>query len=53
MKAIIFYATDNWNNDYKYVVIAQEAKVYEVIEKERNLCTEIYDYEIVGYSERE
>ena len=46
--AIIFHCEDNFGEDYKYALIAEIGKEQEVISKEMQLSTEIYDYEIVN-----
>ena len=46
--AIIFYCEDNFGEDYKYALIAEIGKEQEIISKEMQLSTEIYDYEIVN-----
>ena len=46
--AIIFYCEDNFGKNYKYALIAEIGKEQEVISKEMQLSTEIYDYEIVN-----
>ena len=46
--AIIFYCEDNFEKDYKYVIVAEKGKEQEVISKATKLSTEIYDYEIVS-----
>lgn len=47
MKAIIFYGIDNWDVDYKFVVVTENEKVEEVIEETRRMSTEIVDFEVV------
>lgn len=46
--AIIFHCEDNFGENYKYVLISEIGKEQEVISKEMQLSTEIYDYEIVN-----
>ena len=46
--AISFHCEDNFGEDYKYALIAEIGKEQEVISKEMQLSTEIYDYEIVN-----
>lgn len=51
-KAIIFYAIDNFNKEYKFVVVCAENDVDETIKHNQKYCTEIYDYEICNVSEK-
>ena len=46
--AIIFYCEDNFGENYKYALIAEIGEEQEVISKEMQLSTEIYDYEIAN-----
>lgn len=48
MKAIIFYCIDNYNDNYKFVVVCDEDKVDETIKSNKEKSTEIVDYEIVN-----
>jgi hypothetical protein len=41
-KAIIFYAIDNFNKEYKFVVVCAENDVDETIKHNQKYCTEIY-----------
>ena len=50
-KAIIFYALDNFNNEYKFVAVCNENEIEETIKHNQYYCTEIYDYEICDVSE--
>ena len=51
-KAIIFYAIDNFNKEYKFVVVCAENDVDETIKHNQKYYTEIYDYEICDVSEK-